>query len=147
MITAMKKIFLLFTVLSAFAFVACDDDNHSIVLSETEKSFIETKYPGSTVLEVEKTLGGLVEVDIAHDSKRKEVYFNGNSEWVYTEWDILVTELPAAATEAVTARYPDYRIDDVDYVEAPAGDYYAVNIEKVGAEKNLFVTADGVFVE
>ena len=48
---------------------------------------------------------------------------------------------------AIATAYPDYVIDDVDYVETPAGDYYEVNIERGNFEKYLKVSLDGAVIE
>ena len=46
---------------------------------------------------------GLLEVEIWHENREKDVYFNGRNEWVYTEWDIRRSELPQAVTAAIAA--------------------------------------------
>ena len=41
---------------------------------------------------------GLLEVEIWHEGREKDVYFNGQNAWVYTEWDIRRAELPQAVS-------------------------------------------------
>ena len=141
----MKKLLILFSLFSAVAFTACDNDDNppASALGEAERGFIEAKYPGSVVVEVEKTYGGLLSVDVVHDSKKKDIYFKEGGEWLYTKWEILQSELPEVAADAVLAEYDGYCIDDVDYVEASTGDCYEVDIEKGNIEKDVYVTADG----
>lgn len=145
----MKKVLYFLLLLPAIIFASCNDDDSSpaIELSSTVKSFIETKYPGAVITEIERAGNGLIEVDITHDAKNKEVYFTSADEWVRTEWNIVPSSFPQEVKNAIAAAYPDYVIDDVDYVEAPEGDYYDVNIERGNFEKYLKVSLDGTTIE
>lgn len=145
----MKRVLYYLLLLPAIIFASCNDDDSSpaIELSNTVRSFIETKYPGAVITETEWAGNGLIEVDITHDAKRKEVYFTRTDEWVRTEWDVAPSALAQEVKNAIATAYPDYVIDDVDYVEAPAGDYYDVNIEKGNFEKYLKVSLDGAVIE
>ena len=51
--------------------------------------------------------------------------------------------MPDAAKNSILKQFSEYRIDDVDYVEKPSGDYYKVEIEKGERDRTVFVTADG----
>lgn len=145
----MKRVLYYLFLLPAIVFASCNDDDNppAIELSNTVKSFIETKYPGAVITETERAGNGLIEVDITHDSKRKEVYFTSTDEWVRTEWDVASSSLSQEVKNAIATAYPDYVIDDVDYVEAPAGDYYDVNIERGNFEKYLKVSLDGTVID
>ncbi|MBR5851961.1 MAG: PepSY-like domain-containing protein [Bacteroidaceae bacterium] len=136
----MKKL-LPILLISLVALWACDEEN--IALNDYIKDFIEQKYEGVRILYAEKDFNGEIEVEIVHDNKTKEVRFNRNNNWISTIWDLPISQLPDAARESVLSRYPEYRIDDVDYVEKPSGDCYKVEIEKGEWDRTVFVTADG----
>lgn len=136
----MKKL-LPILFISLLALWACDEEN--IPVNNEIKSFIEQKYEGAKILYAEKDFNGETDVEIIHDNKSKEVKFNRNNNWISTTWDITINDLPDAARESVINRYPDYRIDDVDYIETPSGDRYKVEMEKGEWDKTLFVTANG----
>ena len=90
---------------------------------------------------------GLLEVEILHDGREKSVFFNGAKEWVSTEWDVRRNELPAAVTDALAAsQYASYRIDDIEYVQNPSGEYYALELEQGDREVMLRITADGTIL-
>ena len=82
-------------------------------------------------------------MEIIHDNISKEVKFNRKNSWICTTWDVAIGQLPDAARNSILGQYPDYRIDDVDYVEKPSGDYYKVEIEKGERDRTVFVTANG----
>lgn len=136
----MKKL-LPILLISLVALWACDEEN--IALNDYIKDFIEQKYEGVRILYAEKDFNGEIEVEIVHDNKTKEVRFNRNNNWISTIWDLPISQLPDAARESVLSRYPEYRIDDVDYVEKPSGDCYKVEIEKGEWDRTVFVTANG----
>ena len=67
-------------------------------------------------------------------------------EWISTTWDVPVNLLPDVVRERVQDSYPEYRIDDADYVETPAGDRYKLEIERGEWDRTIFVTPDGVIL-
>lgn len=140
----MKKLFPILMLIACTAFVACDDDdNDNIAVNQAIRSYIENKYPGADIRKAEKSSNGLVEVEFIHDSRLKEAYFNAANEWQYTEWDVAIGSLPANITNAIAANYPDFRIDDADYIESPKGTFYEIEIEKGNVEQWIFVTPEG----
>ncbi len=136
----MKKL-LPILFISLFALLSCEEEN--IAINNDIRSFIEQKYEGARILYAEKDFNGEIDVEIIHDNKKKDVKFNRNNNWINTTWDVAINELPDAARESVINRYPDYRIDDVDYIETPSGDRYKVEMEKGEWDKTVFVTANG----
>lgn len=111
------------------------------------KSWIEKKYPGAVIWEREYE-HGLLEVTVWHENKEKEVYFNGRNEWVRTTWDVHVMQLPEKVRQAVRTRYPEYMIDDADYVEASSGTWYELELEdRMDRDFNVRIGADGSWME
>lgn len=105
-------------------------------------AFIENKYPGARIIETDYD-DGKVEIDIIHDSREKNVYLNKSGEWLYTEWDVLTTELPDAVLSTVRSNYSDYVIEDIDYVESPTQDHYKIDLEKGNKDRIVRITAAG----
>jgi predicted RecB family endonuclease len=48
---------------------------------------------------------------------------------------------------ALTAAYPDYRIDEADFIEREDGDRYAVEIEKGKLSVMVYVSPEGEILE
>ena len=142
----MKRLFPIF-ILSLFALVACDDDDRSIQLESNVISFIENRYAGAKIRHAEYESNGLIEVEIVHNSVVKDVYFNSNNEWVYTSWDVRVSDIPAAVASAVATNYPSFRIDDVDFIEKGELSYYRIEIERGNIESVVLVLPDGEFLD
>lgn len=123
-----------------------DDDNDNFqptVVPQTITDAINEMYPGATILEFDSEKTGF-EVDILHNNIYKDVYFNTGNEWLYTEWDIKEVNLPAIIMNAYKASdYKDYRIDDIDVIENPAGISYVLELEKGNDEVKMTISSEG----
>ena len=110
---------------------ACDNNgNFNSLLSSDVVDFIQKEYKGATIRSAEYDGNGLYEVEIRHDLHIKDVYFDANDNWVYTTWDVRVSDLPMAVEDAVSVKYPGYRINDADWIESTKESYYKVELEK-----------------
>lgn len=104
--------------------------------------FLNERYPGARIIEVDREANGY-EVDIVHDGRGKEVIFDLDGNWVMTSWDIRLVEVPEVVKNAALAQYPDYRLDDADFVETPSASYYLIELERGEREVKVKVAADG----
>lgn len=108
--------------------------------------FIASKYPGAQIMEYGYDKG-LLEVEIRHENREKEVYFNGQNAWVRTEWDIRRSELPQVVTAAIAAsEWAAFSIDDIEYVQTPTAEYYLVELERGNREIELRIDANGTIL-
>lgn len=127
-----------------------DGDNESLlpdapsgmVTAATE--FIQKNYPNARIIEIEAE-HGMIEIDIIHDNRSKEVLLSTAYEWVSTSWDVYT--LPAKVTDAINAsQYSGYVVDDAEYFETPAGNYYLVELEQGKNEVKVKITEDGQMI-
>jgi hypothetical protein len=119
-------------------------DDYNVPLNRTVENFIEERYEGATILQAESENLGTFEVEFIHDGCKKTAYFEKRSnEWVYTTWDVTVGELPDAVKEAIQSNYPDYIIEDINYIERPTVEYYEFELEKGIIEINRYISPDG----
>ena len=130
-------------VLSLMEYTPSDPGNNTGgVLPGKIKDFIAQKYAGARIIETDME-NGMTEVEIFHDAREKDVYFNGAQEWVKTQWEVRVSELPAAVSDAIKKLYADHEIDDADFVETPQEAYYLVELEAGDKEVNLRILSNG----
>ena len=143
----MKKLFPVI-LFSLFALVACSDDDHdNVPLNNAVIEFINDRYQGAKIRSSEYESHGLLEVEIFHEGKVKDVYFNSQSNWLYTSWDVRRADIPSVVKSAVSEAYPGYGIDEVDFVERETISYYAVEVQKGNAEIMVYVSPDGEILE
>ena len=116
-------------------------------LSEQCMKTLNDRYANARILEVDYD-DGMVEVEIRHDKKKKEVLFTRTCEWVSTSWDVAQRNVPAVVLKALQQKYPNGRIDDIDFIEMPQGSYYRFDIELRGDhEEYVYITPQGVITE
>lgn len=114
-------------------------------LTESMKTFINTKYPGYRLVEVDieddGANRGFTEVDIIHMDTElnrnvpKEILFDKTGVWFSTSWDVRYNELPAdvrtAITDQINTSYAGYVFDDAERIEEANGaKYYRIELEK-----------------
>jgi hypothetical protein len=108
---------------------------------------IAQMYPGAKIYEFERE-GANLEVDIIDGKLHKEVVFNSDEEWVYTKWEIRVSEVPEIVMAALkNSEYKDYKIDDIDVYSLPNGIYYKFELERGKIEVHKYFSSDGTMVE
>ena len=116
-------------------------------LSEQCSKFLNERYANARILDVDYD-DGMVEVEIRHDKKDKEVLFTNSCEWVSTSWDVAQRNVPAVVMQALQKKYPNARIDDIDFIEMPQGSYYRFEIERRGQQDEyVYITTQGVITE
>lgn len=116
-------------------------------LSEQCSKFLNERYANARILEVDYDKG-MVEVEIRHDKKDKEVLFTNSCEWISTSWDVARRNVPAVVMQALQKKYPNARIDDIDFVEMPRGSYYCFEIERRGQQDEyVYITPRGEITE
>lgn len=105
------------------------------------EAVLNEKYPDAVVVERDYD-DGRIEIEIRHDGREKEVFFNFKEEWLYTTYDIRPDELPEAVKASLTERFGAnaYWDDDIECVETPEGTFYEVEVYD---ELDVYVSADG----
>lgn len=129
-----------------------DTDNNNnyqpTTVPEVLENFINENYSGAKIIDIEIEKG-MTEIDILHDNRAKEVYFNNANEWLHTTWDISTREpeIQDIKTKVENA-YSGYRTDDIDYIEnADGSKYYFFELEKGDQEKIVKVDMAGNIIE
>lgn len=123
-----------------------DDDNSHFqptTIPQAITDAIDEMYAGATVVDFDQEKNGF-EVDILHNSVYKDVYFNAANEWISTEWDITEDKVPAIVMNALKASdYKNYRIEDIDQIEKPAGTFYLFELEQGDNDVEVTISAEG----
>ena len=123
-----------------------DDDNSHFqptTIPQAITDAINEMYAGATIVDFDQEKNGF-EVDILHNSVYKDVYFNAANEWVSTEWDITEDKVPAIVMDALKASdYKNYRIEDINQIEKPAGTFYLFELEQGDNDVEVTISAEG----
>lgn len=124
-----------------------DENGHWPVsgLPQKVKDFLNTHYTGARIIEYEREKG-ILEVDIYHGEKYKEVKFDSEDQWMLTEWELRQTEVPADVLEVIRREYPAYRIGDIDFIEKASESFYLFELEQGEREVHVKVSEDGTLL-
>ncbi len=151
-----NKIILLLAAFAVaiFAFVGCEK-NPTNDIPQKVLTFIDSHYPGAVILDADNDTYGIeaksgatsidyYDVDIMHQNTFKEVSFTrGVYDWVETTWEIRPSELPSPVMASLNKFYPNYTIESCEYVENSVKDYYDIELERYGDDKDVKIYADG----
>ncbi len=90
---------------------------------------LETKYPGYRITDREHD-DGVIEIEIRHDGRDKEVYFTRDEAWIYTNYDIRSSALPEAVKSTLNSEFGEnsYWDEDSECYETPQGTFYEVEV-------------------
>ena len=142
-----RTLFIAFLLTCSAALFASCGPTKDWHLSEQCMKTLNDRYANARILEVDYD-DGMVEVEIRHDKKKKEVLFTKSCEWVSTSWEVAQRNVPGVVMKALQQKYPNARIDDIDFFEMPQGSYYRFEIDRRGQQDEyVYITPQGVITE
>lgn len=114
-------------------------------LSATIRTFIEEKFPGAGICDIDIE-HGQVEVDIMDGKTPREMLFKTSGEWIHTQTELRrLSDLPEIVSKAFNeSEYASWHVDDIDFYQTPTGDYYLLEVESGNREVHLKITPEGV---
>lgn len=69
-------------------------------------------------------------------------------EWISTDWLVAQRNVSGVVMQTLRKKYPNARIDDIDFVEEPRGTYYCFEMERSGAQNEyIYITPQGMISE
>ena len=140
---------LLLAGLFMFGLQSCDDDDDDRITASPELVAAFTqKFPGVDASTVQWEWDGrqnAYEADFWENRLEKSAWFTQAYEWLMTETDYEppFTGVPQAVIDAANAQYPNYVLEDIDYIETPDDDYYRVEMEQGDHDVYLNIEEDG----
>ena len=103
-------------------------------------------YPDATIFEIDRDGRGY-EVEILHEYIHKEVWFDSDIQWLYTEWEIFASQAPDVVMNALQAsQYASYWIDDVHVIQRADGLFYEFELEQGGRDITVLFSEEGNLV-
>lgn len=116
------------------------------LIPDALKNQLAALYPDALFLEYDVDKDE-VEVDILDRNIHKEVVFTSAYDWLYTEWEIHIADIPTTLLQVFQASaYADYAIDEVHLYEKPTGVFYQFELEKGEQEINITFTEEGILI-
>jgi uncharacterized membrane protein YkoI len=105
---------------------------------------VKAKYNTSEKIEWEKTTNGY-EAEVKVGTQETTVLVNTSGNILMQKHEINKDDLPAAVTTAIITGYKEHEIDEVEVLEKDGVDYYQVELDSKGSNKDveLVFTIDG----
>lgn len=112
--------------------------------------WIQNKYPGARIVEIDSESGG-IEVDIIYNGFKHEVVFSTSGEWIYTKTEYgrrnldLIDAVVLNALRQNPSYIDDRYIDDISlYDTAQSGRFYCFELEtRFDDEVEVYITEGG----
>lgn len=125
-----------------------DDDDYEdyipVGLPVAIDNYLKTNYPDAKILDID-TEGQYTEVVILDGQVARALIFDSNYAWISTKTELRIADVPAAITQVLSAsQYATYRVDEVDFYQTPASDYYRFELESATGDVKVDITTDGV---
>lgn len=122
----------------------------------TIDQWIDQKYPGARIIDVELENGG-TEIELVYRGAVYEILFNSAQEWLYTKRELPRREyatLPPAVLSALKVEFPDVAesvltlVDDVDYYQtSDNGNFYCIEVETRFDDQKVYISDEGLVIE
>ena len=109
----------------------------------TPSEFVADRYPGSHITDRDWD-DGFLEIEIRHEGREKDVYFNFRNEWVGSKWEVSRRSLPEGTWSKLWSKgYHDMDDDDIDVIDSRRGMFYAIEAERADDDWLIIVDEDG----
>lgn len=126
-----------------------DDDYEGFIPSQPSSSvdaYLKEHYPAARIVDIDRE-NGMTEVEILDGMVYRELLFDNGGAWVQTKTELRASALPEVVAATIRAsQYASYRIDDVDFIQTPAGEWYLVELESGNREVKLRIDAAGTIL-
>lgn len=124
-----------------------DDEYDDYIPSDPGQSileFIEARYPGARITDVDREEDG-IEVEIIDGKTVRELLFDLQDNWIYTRTDLRRCEIPQEIMTIFNAsEYAAYVIEDAEHFDtATKGEFYRFEIELADTEIKIDIFPDG----
>lgn len=106
-------------------------------------AWVEAKYPGATITDVEYE-HRLVEVEAVYEGSKMEMGFAPDGTWLYSKTEIAPANAPELVTTALAAsEYATYAVCAIDLCESPAASFYRVELRGTRCKVKVDIALDG----
>lgn len=114
---------------------SCDDDD-DLSTSEVPSAVLTTfnlMYSDAVSTKWEKDTNYYKAEFYNSAGNEVDAWFIADGTWIRSETDILPADLPQAVQNYVATNYPDYYIDDAEYIQTTSSSYYLLELEAPSA--------------
>jgi len=111
------------------------------------KDAFNQKFPNAQNVKWGKENKNEWEAEFTNVGTKTSVNFSNDGQWIETETEIAVSELPAAVTAAIKKDHNGCSITEADRIERPTGILYEADIKSGMKKKEVHYSAEGIAVQ
>ena len=130
-------------------FVSCGTDDDGLTIDEIPTEVIsdfDSRHSNVTDITWERE-GDYYEAEWTENGLEKEIVYDLDGNWIQTECEVSLDEVPAAAVDYINSNYNGATLEKAETIERADGDFIEVEIQDGSAERELLFDLDGNFVE
>lgn len=118
---------------------------YNYVPGQVKTAFVN-KFPSA--INIEWTREKVIEWEVEFELNTIEysASFDSEGNWIQTEQEIKVDEVPLHVMSTVHAKYPEYTIEEAEVLDKPEGIYYEFEIKNNDQELELIINPDGELI-
>jgi len=143
----MKMKALLYFFTGTFIVLLFSCSNEPAKVPEKVSTAFDEMFPGSANIEWEMDDEGIWEVEYNFRGTELESSFNENGEWLETERELEIENIPEKILKTLSLNYKEWKIEEAEFVKRPDFSGYEINLEKGNYKTEVLVSADGEIVE
>ena len=134
----MKNLVLIISITILFSLSACGQKKDEV--PENVKTAFNQKFPNATKVKWGKENSSEWEAEFKMDGMEYSANFNNDANWLETEYEIEVNDLPELVKSTIVKEFKDYKIKESEISETAEGKVYEFEIKK--GEERLEVAID-----
>lgn len=113
--------------------------------SEKLRTAFKNHFPGATDVDWEKG-GKLYEVEFEIKQVDYKAFYDEAGDLIMYKHDIHLSELPENLYKTITAKYPNYRFDDLEKIVKAGETSYKIELEKGDVDVKFTIKPDGSII-
>ena len=140
----MKNTSIFLVVALLVSIVACGESKKDVPAKV--KTAFSQKFPNAQNIKWDKENDTEWEAEFKLNSREYSANFNTDGEWMETEYEIEISELPAPVKATLDSEYKDFKIEEPEVSETAKGIVYEVTVEKGKVEREVVIDRNGKVV-
>jgi len=139
----MKK-YLIICGVSLITGMAHAQENKPVQVPETVRKAFIAKFPSAKGIEWSQEDDGAYEAEFKLKGVEYSANFDKAGNWLETENEIAVKELPTAVRNSIGSNFAGYDIEEAEHVEKPGmAAFFEMEVEKGESSYEVQIAADG----
>ena len=135
----MKTLIISMSLLIALSIYSCKQES----IPEKVATTFNHRYSNASNVDWDVEENGEWEAEFEVDEKEMSATFGQNGQWLETETEIEVSQLPEAVTLSLKNNFKGYEIEEAEYLESPEYKGYELELEGKDGDITVLIGMDG----